>query len=68
MTEPTTTTAQATQATPTGFDDVDDIMRFEDGAMSEAEVRVFLTRLRDNGLLFKLQGFYGRTARALGII
>lgn len=48
--------------------DLDKIIRFESGEMDEDETIEFLTELRDSGVLFQLQGFYGRTARALGVI
>lgn len=47
---------------------VGDIMRFEEGEMDEDEIHAFLTRLRDTGTLFHLQGSYQRAAARLGII
>ena len=44
------------------------IVAFENGEMDECEQIDFLTELRDSGLLFQLQGSYGRAAQALGVI
>ena len=47
----------------------DRMMRFEDGNMSEPdEVRALMVDLRNSGMLYRLQGFYGRTAASLGVI
>lgn len=43
----------------------DDLIRFEDGSMSEEEAVALFQRLIDSGLVWSLQGSYGRTARAL---
>lgn len=43
----------------------DKIISFEMGEMSEAEVIDFFQELVDTGLAWKLQGSYGRMARAL---
>lgn len=47
---------------------VDGIIRWEDGDMSPVEELDFFRQLRDTGLLFDLQGVYGRRAHTLGII
>ena len=47
---------------------VDEIMAFEDGQLDEAETYDLMVRLRDSGMLAHLQGFYGRTAHAMGVI
>lgn len=44
---------------------VDDIIRYEQGEMTEAEVVKFFQGLIDSGLAWQLQGHYGRTASAL---
>ncbi len=41
------------------------IMEWEDGAMEHSEMVVFFQNLVDTGLVWKLQGSYGRTARDL---
>ncbi len=50
------------------MDHIDKIIKFENGEMDEQETIEFLTELRDSGLLFQLQGVYGRAAKALGVI
>lgn len=45
--------------------DVNDIIDFENGAMEEERLIKFFQELVDNGLAWKLQGFYGRTAQHL---
>ena len=45
--------------------DVTKIIAFEQGEMNEAEVVQFLQELIDSGLVWQLQGHYGRTARRL---
>lgn len=50
------------------MNEIDNIIRFEDGDMDENEAREFLTRLRDSGLLYQLQGAYQRAARDFGVI
>ena len=45
--------------------DVNDIMRYEGGEMDEAEMIEFFQKLVDNGMAWRLQGHYGRTAQAL---
>lgn len=47
---------------------IDELMQFEDGQLDEDEQRDLLTRLRDTGMLYQLQGFYGRAARRMGVI
>ena len=49
----------------TGFDVVSFVMAFEDGNLSEEEIIVGFQELIDSGLVWQLQGFYGRTATAL---
>ena len=44
---------------------VDDIMRYEAGTMTEEEVIDFFQGLVDTGMAWRLQGSYGRTAKAL---
>lgn len=47
---------------------IDDVMRFEDGQMDHDEAYVFLKSLVDSGVIFQLQGFYGRAARDMGLL
>jgi hypothetical protein len=44
---------------------VDDLMRYEDGSLTEEEVVSLFQRLIDARLTDSLQGHYGRTAAAL---
>lgn len=41
---------------------VSDIMRFEAGEMTEDEVIEFFQGMINTGVVWQLQGFYGRTA------
>ncbi len=45
-----------------------DIMNYEDGRMSEEEVDDFFRRLVDTGMIWHLQGSYGREAQRRGLI
>ena len=45
--------------------DVSDIIRYESGEMDEKEVIEFFQELVNTGMAWKLQGHYGRTAKAL---
>lgn len=47
------------------FDRVGAIIAFENGSLSENEILELFQHLVDTGLAWQLQGFYGRTARAL---
>jgi len=47
------------------MDVFDLIIRYEEGELEEAEVLGLFQRLVDNGMAWKLQGSYGRTAAAL---
>lgn len=44
---------------------IDDILRFEGGEMTEDEVIEFMQAGINAGWVWKLQGFYGRTAASL---
>lgn len=44
---------------------VDDIMRYEDGDMSQQEEIAMFQKLVRSGLAWSIQGSYGRTARAM---
>lgn len=44
---------------------VDKIMAYENGDMGEEEVAAFFQEMIDSGLVWQLQGSYGRTANAL---
>lgn len=44
---------------------IDKIMSYEDGSLSEDETIELFQELIDSGLAWKLQGHYGRTAQAL---
>lgn len=43
----------------------EDVIRYEAGEMDEEETNEFFQRLVDSGLVWQLQGSYGRTAAAL---
>jgi len=45
--------------------DIEFCMAFEDDALSEEELIVGFQKGIDSGLVWQLQGFYGRTAREL---
>ena len=45
--------------------DINKIIAFENGEMSEEEVAEFIQGGIDQGWVWQLQGFYGRTARDL---
>lgn len=47
---------------------IEKIIAFENDEMEIDDATTFLTDLRDCGLLFSLQGAYGRAARYLGIV
>ena len=47
------------------LDIVDKIIAYEDGEMSEEEIIEFFQELINSGVAWKLQGSYGRTAKAL---
>lgn len=44
---------------------VDDIIRYEQGDMSEDDMIAMFQKLVNSGLAWQLQGHYGRTATAL---
>lgn len=44
---------------------VDSVIKFEDGLMDADEIAEFFQGLIDSGIVWQLQGAYGRTARAL---
>jgi hypothetical protein len=44
---------------------IDNIMRFEGGEMTEEEMVEFFQAGIDSGAVWNLQGYYGRTALAL---
>lgn len=47
------------------FDEVGAIIRYEQGDLSREEAIELFQHLVDNGHAWSLQGFYGRTAKAL---
>lgn len=47
------------------MDQVDKIMAFESGELDDEGVIELFQELIDSGLVWKLQGSYGRTAKAL---
>lgn len=47
------------------MDQVDKIMAYEGGEMTEEETTDFFQGLIDSGLAWKLQGSYGRAAKRL---
>jgi hypothetical protein len=44
---------------------VNDIMAYENGEMTDEQVIEFFQGLVDSGMAWRLQGHYGRTAQAL---
>ena len=44
---------------------IDDILDFENGEMSEDRTIEFFQSMIDSGIVWQLQGFYGRMARDL---
>lgn len=44
---------------------IEKIMKYEDGEMNDDEVIELFQELVDNGMAWRLQGHYGRTAHAL---
>jgi hypothetical protein len=44
---------------------VDDIIRYEEGEMSDEDMIAMFQKLVNSGLAWQLQGSYGRTARDL---
>lgn len=53
---------------PNNIDTVAGIIAWENGDMDHEQEVAFFTHLRDTGLLFQLQGMYGRNAARLGLI
>lgn len=47
------------------YDELDAIIRYESGDLSEEETITLFQHLVDNGRAWTLQGHYGRTAQAL---
>ncbi len=45
--------------------DIDKMLAFEDGALDEAQTIEFIQGLIDSGVVWVLQGYYGRTAQRL---
>lgn len=45
--------------------DVNDIIRYEQGEMTEEEVVPFFQGMIDSGVVWRLQGSYGRAAQML---
>jgi len=45
--------------------DIDDIMKFEQGEMEDDEIIDFFQGMINSGVVWTLQGFYGRTAAQL---
>ena len=44
---------------------IEDLMRYEHGEMSNEDAIAMFQRLIDSGVVWRLQGSYGRTARSL---
>lgn len=53
------------QRTAEGFDVVGFIIRYEAGELAEGEMAEGFQYLLDTGIVWNLQGHYGRTAEAL---
>lgn len=51
--------------TATATPDVDTLIRFEQGALPQDEAIQLIQHGIDNGWVWQLQGFYGRTANML---
>ncbi len=49
----------------TEYDEVGQIIAFEQGDLSDEDTIELFQHLIDNGMAWKLQGFYGRTAQGL---
>lgn len=47
------------------MDYIDEIIAYEQGELPDDEIIALFQRLLDSGLVWKLQGHYGRTASAL---
>ena len=47
------------------MDNIDKIVAFENGELDDVEIIELFQSLIDSGLVWKLQGFYGRTAHNL---
>lgn len=47
------------------MDNIDRLMDYEQGKLSEEETIVLFQALVNSGLAWKLQGHYGRTAKAM---
>lgn len=47
------------------FPHIDDIIRFEDGQMTEEEIIEFFQEGLDEGWVWHMQGYYGRMATRL---
>lgn len=47
------------------MDIVDEIISYENGEMTQEEGIAFFQKIIDNGMVWTLQGFYGRTAERL---
>lgn len=47
------------------YDQLGKIIAFEQGELGEEEILILFQDLVDSGLAWKLQGSYGRTAKAL---
>lgn len=45
--------------------DIDTMLAYENGDLSDDETVIFFQSLIDSGLAWQLQGHYGRTAHAL---
>ena len=52
----------------TAFDNLAHMIAWEDGELDEEETQALFERLVENGLIWQLQGAYGREAHRRGLI
>ena len=50
------------------MNNLDDMMAWEEGTLSEEDTQALFERLVKSGLIYQLQGMYGREAHRRGLI